>query len=206
MSMPLTVRGVTGALGRHAVVASKQQQQLPAVLYMRHTFAAAQRRQEQQQLLARSASTSARAPTTLLSEKEAMELLNKQRSLRPNSPHLTIYQPQLTWYGSIAHRITGVGLSGLLYVWAISYLALPYTPIGEIASSASLIHYASLAPYWLKLTLKAPLAFAASYHTWNGFRHLAWDYGYCLSMKGVYASGYTVIGVSVLTTIGLCLM
>jgi hypothetical protein len=24
---------------------------------------------------------------------------------------MTIYQPQITWYGSIANRITGVGLS-----------------------------------------------------------------------------------------------
>lgn len=27
-----------------------------------------------------------------------------------------------------------------------------------------------------------------------------------LSMKGVYASGYTVIGLSVLSTVGLCLL
>lgn len=42
---------------------------------------------------------------------ENLEMLNKQRSVRPNSPHFTIYQPQLTWLGSIANRITGVGLS-----------------------------------------------------------------------------------------------
>lgn len=67
----------------------------------------------------------------------------------------------------------------VLYVWAMSYLALPYTPIGEVLSSAHMIHYAALAPFWLKLTIKAPLAAAASYHTWNGFRHLGWDMGYC---------------------------
>ena len=38
-------------------------------------------------------------------------ILNEQRLRRPNSPHMTIYQPQLTWYSSIANRITGVGLS-----------------------------------------------------------------------------------------------
>jgi hypothetical protein len=31
---------------------------------------------------------------------------------RPLSPHLTIYQPQLTWYMSGLHRITGVYISG----------------------------------------------------------------------------------------------
>lgn len=67
----------------------------------------------------------------------------------------------------------------MLYVWGIGYLALPYTPIGEIFSTASLIDYAAMAPFWLKLAIKAPLAGAASYHTWNGFRHLGWDMGYC---------------------------
>jgi hypothetical protein len=40
-----------------------------------------------------------------------MEILNKQRLLRPSSPHFTIYQPQLTWLGSIFNRVTGVALS-----------------------------------------------------------------------------------------------
>lgn len=110
-------------------------------------------------------------------------------------------------------------------MWATGYLALPYTPIGEVLSTASLVHYAEMAPYWLKLTIKAPLAAAASYHTWNGFRHLAWDMGYCkyyfkaddvhiadllfsagMSMKGIYRSGYAVIGISALTTVGLCML
>ena len=39
------------------------------------------------------------------------EILNKQRLKRPNSPHFTIYQPQLTWIASIANRVTGAGLS-----------------------------------------------------------------------------------------------
>ena len=34
-----------------------------------------------------------------------------QRLGRPISPHFTIYQPQLTWYMSIAHRITGAALA-----------------------------------------------------------------------------------------------
>lgn len=111
MSLTGSLRGVTGAVGRHAAVT--QQVQLPAIAYMRRSFAVAQLRQQHQQI--RSATSSANVPTTTLSQKEAMDLLNKQRSMRPNSPHLTIYQPQLTWYGSIANRITGVGLSGRAY-------------------------------------------------------------------------------------------
>lgn len=40
------------------------------------------------------------------------ELLRAQRKRRPVSPHLSIYQPQLTWYMSSAHRLTGVALGG----------------------------------------------------------------------------------------------
>jgi succinate dehydrogenase (ubiquinone) cytochrome b560 subunit len=35
------------------------------------------------------------------------ELLRQQRLVRPKSPHLTIYEPQLTWLMSGFHRFTG---------------------------------------------------------------------------------------------------
>jgi succinate dehydrogenase (ubiquinone) cytochrome b560 subunit len=40
------------------------------------------------------------------------ELLRQQRKVRPVSPHLTIYQPQITWYLSGLHRITGAAVGG----------------------------------------------------------------------------------------------
>jgi succinate dehydrogenase (ubiquinone) cytochrome b560 subunit len=139
-------------------------------------------------------------PTNQYSQGEALTLLNEQRSLRPNSPHLTIYQPQVTWYLSILTRMTGVGLSVLFYGWAITYFALPYTTVGQAFTSAHLVQYAALAPFWLKVGLKAPIAFAMSFHSYNGLRHLAWDIGYGLSMKGVYMGAYIVLGASVATT------
>ncbi|CAJ0826446.1 10600_t:CDS:2 [Entrophospora sp. SA101] len=48
--------------------------------------------------------------TTKSTTIEHEQLLNAQRSLRPLSPHFTIYQPQLTWYMSLTHRVTGAGL------------------------------------------------------------------------------------------------
>ncbi len=42
---------------------------------------------------------------------DARAILDKQRLNRPSSPHFTIYQPQITWLVSIAHRVTGTGLS-----------------------------------------------------------------------------------------------
>lgn len=40
------------------------------------------------------------------------ELLRQQRKVRPVSPHLSIYQPQITWYLSGAHRVTGAAVGG----------------------------------------------------------------------------------------------
>lgn len=49
--------------------------------------------------------------TESLRPEQAADFLNAQRLKRPSSPHFTIYQPQLTWFASIANRITGVGLT-----------------------------------------------------------------------------------------------
>jgi succinate dehydrogenase (ubiquinone) cytochrome b560 subunit len=35
-----------------------------------------------------------------------------KRLNRPNAPHLTIYQPQITWVLSAMHRITGFAVTG----------------------------------------------------------------------------------------------
>lgn len=51
-------------------------------------------------------------PSQSVSFDQELRRLNEQRSVRPVSPVLSIYQPQLTWYGSIANRFTGAGLSG----------------------------------------------------------------------------------------------
>jgi hypothetical protein len=49
--------------------------------------------------------------TESLKPSDMRAILDKQRLNRPSSPHMTIYEPQITWYASIFHRITGTGLS-----------------------------------------------------------------------------------------------
>ena len=120
------------------------------------------------------------AKTVPVSQEQDLKNLNRVRNERPISPHLTIYQPQLTWYSSIANRITGVGLSALLYTYAIGYLAAPYLGLGEALSSGVLLTHISHLPLWLKLTVKAPLAAVFSYHLFNGIRHLSWDLNKCM--------------------------
>lgn len=60
--------------------------------------------------------------TKSLPASASQEILNSQRLLRPSSPHFTIYQPQLTWLGSIANRVTGSALSVCKnHFWSITY-------------------------------------------------------------------------------------
>ena len=105
--------------------------------------------------------------------------LNSVRQERPTSPHFTIYQPQLTWLSSIMNRVTGVGLSVSMYAFMSAYAVAPLLGWTEALSSAHLTQLATELPFWAKIGLKAPLAAAASFHTFNGLRHLSWDMGYC---------------------------
>ncbi|KAH9981899.1 SDHC, cytochrome b subunit of succinate dehydrogenase [Russula compacta] len=139
--------------------------------------------------------------TQSLKPKDATDILNTQRLARPSSPHFTIYQPQLTWIGSIANRITGSGLSVLLYGFSLAYLFAPST-----FSSANIIEFVASQPEWIKVAEKTILAAPFAFHSLNGLRHLAWDTGKFLSLKGAYRTGYAVLGASAITTVALVLL
>ncbi|WFD22753.1 cytochrome b subunit of succinate dehydrogenase, Sdh3p [Malassezia equina] len=146
------------------------------------------------------------AKVVSLTEEQDLKQLNQRRNQRPISPHLTIYQPQLTWYSSIANRITGVGMSAGLYAYAIAYLAAPHAGLGELFSSGSLVDIVSHMPTWAKLAIKAPLAATFSYHLFNGLRHLSWDWGFFLQLRTSYVAGYTVLAATAASTVALCML
>jgi succinate dehydrogenase (ubiquinone) cytochrome b560 subunit len=75
-------------------------------------------------------------------------------------------------------------LNSGLYVAAPLYVIKPF-------SSADVVFYAHNNPTLLKVG-KVLAAFPFVYHSLNGIRHLIWDAGYQLSLKGVYATGYAV--------------
>ncbi|KAG5723702.1 hypothetical protein E4T56_gene9277 [Termitomyces sp. T112] len=136
--------------------------------------------------------------TTSTSVSEAMQILNKQRLNRPSSPHFTIYQPQLTWIASIFNRVTGVALSVLLYGFSLAYLVAPTT-----FDSTHVIEFVKSLPDAVKYGGKFVLALPFTFHSFNGLRHLAWDMGKFMTVKGCYSSGYAVLGATALSTLGL---
>jgi succinate dehydrogenase (ubiquinone) cytochrome b560 subunit len=130
---------------------------------------------------------------------EENSILVAQRKNRPVSPHLEIYQLQLTWVLSGLHRITGVGLAAGLYAVTASYAF-------GIVDTASLIALFTSLPAAVKVGLKTLAAFPFAFHAWNGIRHLLWDYGIQANIKGVYKTGYAVLGLSAITGLALLLL
>ncbi|KAG0209137.1 cytochrome b subunit of succinate dehydrogenase, Sdh3p [Mortierella sp. GBA30] len=128
----------------------------------------------------------------------------EQRKNRPLSPHMTIYQPQLTWYLSAFHRFTGGAVAVGFYGGAIAYAVGPMFGLGfDAATVASTI---ATVPTAAKVAGKLLIAFPFTFHTFNGLRHLLWDTGRALTLKGVYATGYTVLGLSTVSAVALALI
>ncbi|CAG7971485.1 unnamed protein product [Penicillium salamii] len=132
------------------------------------------------------------------------QILVQQRLRRPVAPHLSIYKPQITWIGSSLHRITGCALSGTLYLWATAYLASP--ALGWHLESATMVASFGALPLAAKILFKSTLALPFTYHCINGIRHLVWDTGRALTNPAIIKTGWTVVGLSVASAIGLALI
>lgn len=129
------------------------------------------------------------------------EILAKQRLNRPVAPHLSIYKPQITWYGSALNRVTGVALSGAFYVFGAAYLIAP--AIGWHLESSVIAASFAAWPLALKVLAKTTVALPFTYHSFNGLRHLAWDTASMINNKQVQQTGWAVVGVSIVSALAL---
>lgn len=113
---------------------------------------------------------------------------------RPLSPHLQVYRWQWTMAGSIAHRATGIGLTGgtLLLAWWL------------IAAAAGPEAFAT-AQWFIGSPIGLLVMFgwtgALFYHLANGIRHLLWDAGLGLDLPNAEKGAYAAVGASVGLTI-----
>ncbi len=114
--------------------------------------------------------------------------------IRPLSPHIQIYRPQLTSVLSIANRITGVVLSFCavaLVVWLISVAAGP--------QAYSTIH--GFIRSWFGQILLFGCTYSFFLHLCGGIRHLVWDAVYGFELRTIYTSGWTVVVTSAALTL-----
>ena len=123
-----------------------------------------------------------------------MKIENSNNSNRPLSPHLDIYQYQITWTVSILHRLTGVAmLFGLLLIicW---FLAAAF-------SETVFLFIDYFLQSWMGIFVIFGSLWAFWFHFLNGIRHLFWDAGYGFNLETVARSGWTVVIGSILLTI-----
>ncbi|KFZ09669.1 hypothetical protein V502_08567 [Pseudogymnoascus sp. VKM F-4520 (FW-2644)] len=139
--------------------------------------------------------------TQKLTPADSYKILVEQRRLRPISPHLGIYRPQITWYASMINRITGVVLSGSFYIFGLGYLAAPL--LGLNLGSASLAAGFAAWPIAAKIATKMFFAVPFTFHAFSGVRHLVWDTGRQFTNKAVIRTGWTVVGLSAASSLYL---
>lgn len=88
---------------------------------------------------------------------------------RPLSPHLQVYRLPMAALMSITHRITGAILAGGFFLIA---LFLVSAAMGETYYSAVMNVVQSLPG----LLVMIGWSLVLYYHTFNGIRHLVWDW------------------------------
>ena len=115
---------------------------------------------------------------------------------RPLSPFMLgqTYRFQITSVMSLLHRMTGVvlAIAAFGFSWWIMSIALG----GSYAEGAAAV--TSSVPGRIVLFL---VSLALMYHLFNGIRHLAWDAGFGFRIPQVYASGYTVLALTEVSTL-----
>ncbi len=115
-------------------------------------------------------------------------------ALRPRSPDIQIYRPQLTSVLSFTHRVTGIwlGLGSVLWVVWLAAVA---------AGSGSNAAIEGFLRSWLGIVLLLGWTFALFFHLCNGIRHLAWDLDFGFELRSIYRSGWAVVAASIALTL-----
>lgn len=99
------------------------------------------------------------------------------------------------------NRLTGIMMSGPLYLFSMAYVAAPL--LGWQLSSAALAASFAKWPVIAQLGAKLFAAFPFVFHSLNGLRHLTWDTGASLTNAQVSRTGWTVVGLTVAGSLGL---
>uniref|UniRef100_A0A5S9HWS0 Succinate:cytochrome c oxidoreductase subunit 3 n=1 Tax=[Neopyropia] katadae var. hemiphylla TaxID=243213 RepID=A0A5S9HWS0_PYRKA len=102
---------------------------------------------------------------------------------RPISPHLTIYNPQISATFSIWHRISGVVMFILIAssILILNQVYFSYTPIFLVDI---LLNY--ILSNWILVSFRLLISTIFLYHISNGLRHFLWDSVRHVNTKKIY--------------------
>lgn len=103
---------------------------------------------------------------------------NRKNILRPLSPHLPIYKPQLTSTFPISHRISGAFLATIVLFFYLLCLKIGLICLTYDNFYQFLFYSSKLILISVEIT-----ALALSYHLYNGVRHLLTDFSGFLFLR-----------------------
>jgi succinate dehydrogenase / fumarate reductase cytochrome b subunit len=119
-----------------------------------------------------------------------------QSDPRPISPHLQVWRWHLTMLLSILHRVSGMAL------YAGAFLIVYW--LGAAAAGPEAYAFAEgllLSPIGRLVLFGFTLA--ATYHLFNGIRHLLWDVGWGLKPSTATATGWLTLLLTIAATLGV---
>ena len=109
-----------------------------------------------------------------------------QNKNNPLSPHLQIYEWNITSLLSITHRIVGVINFIIIFVICIFIISLNIENLSETIFSA--VFESSFSKF-----IVISICWSFSFQVLNEIRHLFWDYGLGYDLKISKISGYVVV-------------
>lgn len=142
-----------------------------------------------------------RIRTQTLTVSQGADYLAAQRRNRPSSPHLSIYQPQVTWICGATMRNAAIIITIPVYAFGAAYLFAPL--FGWHLDTASMVEWFGGLSVGSRTAVKSFFALPFVFHVLHGLRHLIWDTGMMLTNKQVQITGWATIIGSLLGTIGL---
>lgn len=109
-----------------------------------------------------------------------------QNKNNPLSPHLQIYEWNITSLLSITHRIVGVINFIIIFVLCIFIISLNIENLSETIFSA--VFESSFSKF-----IVISICWSFSFQVLNEIRHLFWDIGFGYDLKISKISGYVVV-------------
>ncbi len=124
------------------------------------------------------------------------EEINNMTDNRPLSPHLSIHKRVLTAVFSIFHRISGIGLSVGALLISIWFFLISFGP-------QFYVYFELISKNILFKLVLLVWTIGIFYHLFNGCRKLYWSFGIGMELSQVYISGYVVLFLTVISTLGV---
>jgi succinate dehydrogenase / fumarate reductase cytochrome b subunit len=119
-----------------------------------------------------------------------------KKKIRPLSPHLVVYKPQITSVFSIFHRVSGSSLS-LFFILIIILLYFNFFFVNHFDFYSFMINYINFT-YIVASSIGFFLVFIFCFHITNGIRHMLWDFGIGLELKNLTATSFFVFFINTL--------